>query len=383
MKWLMMVAIWILVMPCALAEVRLQRQGVFEVYLGEDVVERLEITSDASGTLVVYERVHPLFSYTGPAEDIVTEYKDQYRQEVVNTLVKTILVEESRAASIEHRFTPRALGTHFLPPIYIEAEDRVYEFEGVQVSVKCIPDGVCEGQENIYNCPEDCSTGSHDGICDMAADGICDPDCIYGDMDCSSYCGDGTCDEAKETPFTCPLDCGEAKKGRDIQYFLLEFAQGSGPSVGLERGRYYDQEEVEHFLLLILKDRLGNQVSVHKKGFSGALEFSFKVPFSPIAHTIEAYDGELLLWSIDVSDYADYCGDGRCLEGESNLLCPADCSADMSDNYCSGLKDGVCDVDCPPGKDPDCRHGVPLWAILGGLFALGSIGGLWVRARRK
>ncbi|MEM5820347.1 MAG: DUF333 domain-containing protein [Candidatus Aenigmatarchaeota archaeon] len=69
-------------------------------------------------------------------------------------------------------------------------------------------DGNCGFPENYFNCPEDCPSGSYDGICDGIQDNRCDPDCIYlnvqnADPDCveskpKRFClniKDGICDE--------------------------------------------------------------------------------------------------------------------------------------------------------------------------------------------
>jgi hypothetical protein len=47
----------------------------------------------------------------------------------------------------------------------------------------------CANFESSITCPDDCATGSDDNYCDLAKDGICDPDCEGHDMDCSS-CSD-------------------------------------------------------------------------------------------------------------------------------------------------------------------------------------------------
>jgi len=39
-------------------------------------------------------------------------------------------------------------------------------------------DRLCVLGENYLNCPQDCSSGSLDMICDGVKDGICDPDCV-------------------------------------------------------------------------------------------------------------------------------------------------------------------------------------------------------------
>lgn len=49
------------------------------------------------------------------------------------------------------------------------------------------------------------------------------------------------------------------------------------------------------------------------------------------------------------------CGDGTCGFPENYLTCPEDCPSGSVDEYCDGVKDGICDPDCELGEDPDCQ----------------------------
>ncbi|MBS3107776.1 hypothetical protein J4468_02565 [Candidatus Woesearchaeota archaeon] len=55
----------------------------------------------------------------------------------------------------------------------------------VDIIVKCIPNGVCESNENYLFCNADCPSGSADNFCDLENDGKCDPDCTTEDVDCT------------------------------------------------------------------------------------------------------------------------------------------------------------------------------------------------------
>ena len=71
----------------------------------------------------------------------------------------------------------------------------------------CRHDGTCYTGENYFTCPDDCPSGSTDGVCDKIKDGRCDPDCKQGeDPDC--VCNhDGFCDVGRENYYNCPDDC--------------------------------------------------------------------------------------------------------------------------------------------------------------------------------
>ncbi|MFH1592711.1 MAG: VCBS repeat-containing protein [Candidatus Woesearchaeota archaeon] len=50
----------------------------------------------------------------------------------------------------------------------------------------CNENDICDEKENFFSCPQDCSSGSSDNICDGQDDGICDPDCYYSaDANCA------------------------------------------------------------------------------------------------------------------------------------------------------------------------------------------------------
>jgi putative hemolysin len=65
------------------------------------------------------------------------------------------------------------------------------------------------------------------------------------------------------------------------------------------------------------------------------------------------------------------CGDGTCGSPEDYETCPEDCPSGGLDEYCDGVKDGICDPDCEEGADPDCgvTSGGANWPLIGGIIA--------------
>lgn len=51
-----------------------------------------------------------------------------------------------------------------------------------------------------------------------------------------------------------------------------------------------------------------------------------------------------------------HCGDGTCGLPENAETCPEDCPTSGTDGLCEPLSEGKCDIDCPRGKDPDCKY---------------------------
>lgn len=92
-------------------------------------------------------------------------------------------------------------------------------------------DNVCGFPENYFTCPQDCPSGSFDGICDSIEDDKCDQDCILfnqieKDLDCigkkEKIClniKDGICDE------NCPEDpdCVFEVPKLTYRFFIIVF----------------------------------------------------------------------------------------------------------------------------------------------------------------
>lgn len=82
----------------------------------------------------------------------------------------------------------------------------------------CNNNTICEQSlgENFLSCPQDCHSGSQDGLCDKVIDKICDPDCsklniTALDVDCvCNY--NGKCEAVLgENNQTCKADCAPIK----------------------------------------------------------------------------------------------------------------------------------------------------------------------------
>ena len=59
---------------------------------------------------------------------------------------------------------------------------------------------------------------------------------------------------------------------------------------------------------------------------------------------------------LDVSSFADTCGNGICEKHESYESCTKDCSSGSKDDFCDEVKDGICDPDCSSKTDIDCAE---------------------------
>jgi hypothetical protein len=81
---------------------------------------------------------------------------------------------------------------------------------------------------------------------------------------------------------------------------------------------------------------------------------SINVPYYPMGKSILIYDSGELVLDIDVSEYSNFCGNGKCDDSEDYFTCPNECDSGKEDGYCDGLDDRKCDPDCEPIEDIDC-----------------------------
>ena len=80
------------------------------------------------------------------------------------------------------------------------------------------------------------------------------------------------------------------------------------------------------------------------------------IPYNENTARIEMYNsGNSKIMDIDVSSFANTCGDKICQEYESYESCPQDCPSGGRDGFCDGISDAICDPDCTGKTDIDCE----------------------------
>jgi hypothetical protein len=91
--------------------------------------------------------------------------------------------------------------------------------------------------------------------------------------------------------------------------------------------------------------------------------FNVRLHYFPNGKTIYFLDSSgKIINEIDVSSFADVCGDNICQPQESYAECSKDCPSGTEDNFCDGVKDNICDPDCIPIRDLDCTN--PSWKFV-------------------
>ena len=81
------------------------------------------------------------------------------------------------------------------------------------------------------------------------------------------------------------------------------------------------------------------------------------IPYDENAARIEVYNPKnSKVMDIDVSSFANTCGNNKCENHESYESCTKDCSSGNQDDFCDEVKDGICDPDCSLKTDVDCEN---------------------------
>ncbi|MBI3027109.1 hypothetical protein HYY70_03270 [Candidatus Woesearchaeota archaeon] len=85
--------------------------------------------------------------------------------------------------------------------------------------------------------------------------------------------------------------------------------------------------------------------------------YQIYLPYDAKAARIEVYNTRnSKIMDIDVSSFANTCGNNACEEHESYESCTKDCKSGSKDDFCDSLADGTCDPDCSPKTDTDCSQ---------------------------
>ena len=160
--------------------------GVIEV--------KINILNDAY-TKVSYEieeRIPNQVTLVEPSQPYEIKQQDGVK---IPILKWNILAEPGKVTSVSYKIKAEQPGQLTFSPVKIIDLSTYETLTGSsnELIVLCNPDKACSERENYLNCPEDCTTGAKDGICNPINDGICDVDCTKNaDSDCKSQSSDLT-----------------------------------------------------------------------------------------------------------------------------------------------------------------------------------------------
>lgn len=207
MKKLLCIIVLLYVQGSVLAQdIVVTRTSPKEVKIGDILSVDISITNLGSTKrdLVIEERIEADVGYIGSsgADEIIS----QIPSSILSSLRWNLTLAPNTTKFISYKIKSKGIGYYMVPPTKAYDDDEVYLSEPLMVRIRCNQNNICEINEDYFNCPEDCPSGSKDGICDLQDDGVCDPDCISGDPDCERYCGDNVC-SGLENYMNCPQDC--------------------------------------------------------------------------------------------------------------------------------------------------------------------------------
>ena len=164
--------------------VTIERIHATKAKVNETIEIKLKVVNlDAEEDNVSIIETHmPGIEYTDMIDIEIMHYE---AFEVLYYIWETVLPAEGSEEIIYH-IRVRKVGMITLPPATVSDEyGNVFESSPTDIEITCNPNGKCDPGENYIFCPEDCTTGSSDGICNDMADNICDPDCLpEADPDC-------------------------------------------------------------------------------------------------------------------------------------------------------------------------------------------------------
>ncbi|MDY7078848.1 MAG: NosD domain-containing protein [Chloroflexota bacterium] len=173
-----------------------------EIVLGESLEVQIVITNTETKSIdvLVEETFIPGVTYSlEPQERSYESFTFQYHD-------WSLQLAPTSTQMVTFTAVPSDVGYYSFIPTSVYTGGNSYRSSSAIVKVVCNPNGTCDpGETNIF-CPNDCSTGIEDDYCDMAWDGINDPDCAGGvdpDFDpAEDTDGDGVLDGSDECPLT-------------------------------------------------------------------------------------------------------------------------------------------------------------------------------------
>jgi hypothetical protein len=178
MKKSLLILFLVLVSLVNAQDVQIVRESQDNLLLGEVLNVNININNpeNIEKSYEVIETIPHGFELINPSEaDSVKQY-----DAISTKLYKwKITIKPKKILTLNYQIKPENVGEYTLLStklIDLTTND-ISLGEPKQVFVLCDPDGKCKDDENMINCPEDCSGSVSDGICNYKADGICDPDC--------------------------------------------------------------------------------------------------------------------------------------------------------------------------------------------------------------
>ena len=145
------------------------------------------------------------------------------------------------------------------------------------------------------------------------------------------------------------------------KYFALDinYIQGSLTfnSIGLreiDKAVKFENQSGFSFKLISYE---GSQLEKIYYPISENRRYIVYIPYNKNAAKVEVQNlKDSTVMEVDLTSFADTCGNGICDPYESYESCTKDCKSGSGDGFCDGLADGICDPDCSAKTDQDCAQ---------------------------
>ena len=200
----------IILLTTAAAEISVIKEAPEYANLGDEIQVNISVTNNLgkAAEITVEEIIGPAIpiepspTIYGSLDNITAWRPPAFRW--------NLIVPSGSSEVLTYKIKPTLSGKYiFSPTIVTLSNGMLYYSNELSIDISPEADGICSSAlgENYFINPDDCPSGSEDGVCDEMKDSICDTDCEkYADFDC--FCDDGTCDyEYGEDFLSCPTDC--------------------------------------------------------------------------------------------------------------------------------------------------------------------------------
>ena len=139
----------------------------------------------------------------------------------------------------------------------------------------------------------------------------------------------------------------------DVNYLFDSLTFNSVNLVDIDRTITY-QDKSGFLIKAISFD--GEDIKTLYSNMSENKNYVIYIPYDKNSARIEVYNSKnSKVMDIDVSSFANTCGNNLCEEHESYESCTSDCTSGSKDDFCDGINDGICDPDCSSKTDADCK----------------------------
>ena len=176
MKKIIYLLAFLVLMNLAIAQnVQVVKESPQEINLNEIIEIKIHISNPSSteGEFSIEEILPREIEVIDPTKTF-TKRNDALEVEFYKWVTT---ISPNSIKTINYKIKPLTLGEYSIGSTQVTYQSELFESNSITFRVKCIPNNQCEINEDSLTCPEDCSTGISDGICNYKADGVCDPDC--------------------------------------------------------------------------------------------------------------------------------------------------------------------------------------------------------------